>query len=71
VAGTALDVIEPVDGRNPLPDLQQVLVTPHTGGATFTTLRRGADMVAAAILALLDGQVPPYLVNPTVLEDSR
>jgi D-3-phosphoglycerate dehydrogenase len=68
LAGAALDVIESGPERNPLLDLPQVLVTPHIGGATHETLRRGAEMAGAAIAAMLDGHVPPYLVNPAVLE---
>jgi D-3-phosphoglycerate dehydrogenase / 2-oxoglutarate reductase len=63
VAGAALDVTEP---GSPLLGLPQVLVTPHIGGATRETLDRGARMAAEAIAALLDGTIPPYLVNPDV-----
>jgi D-3-phosphoglycerate dehydrogenase / 2-oxoglutarate reductase len=68
LAGAALDVIDSSVERNPLLDLPQVLVTPHIGGATHETLRRGAEMAGEAIAAMLDGHVPPYLVNPAVLE---
>lgn len=68
VAGAALDVVE--DG-SPLLGLDQVVVTPHIGGATHETLRRGAAMAGAAIEALIGGRVPPYLVNPEVVEGSR
>ena len=69
LSGAALDVIEPLTGgaRNPLFDVATVLITPHIGGATMQTLARGADMVAAAIAALLNGQVPPHLINPEVM----
>jgi D-3-phosphoglycerate dehydrogenase / 2-oxoglutarate reductase len=72
LAGAALDVVgSGVDGaRNPLLELPQVLVTPHIGGATYETLRRGAAMAGEAILALLEDRVPPYLVNPAVLEQA-
>jgi D-3-phosphoglycerate dehydrogenase len=66
LAGAALDVVEP--GRtNPLLHRPQVLVTPHIGGATVETLRRGAAMAGEAIRAVLAGTVPPYLVNPDAL----
>jgi D-3-phosphoglycerate dehydrogenase len=68
LAGAALDVVE--DG-SPLLALDQVVVTPHIGGATHETLRRGAAMAGAAIEALIDGRVPPYLVNPEILEAGR
>lgn len=58
LAGAALDVIEPSrpGERSPLLDLDTVLVTPHIGGATAQTLRRGADMVAAEVRRFTTGQ---------------
>ena len=64
VAGAALDVIEMTGKRSPLLDLPQVVVTPHIGGATGETLRRGAQMAAEAVLALASGLPLPYCVNP-------
>lgn len=58
LAGAALDVIEPSrpGERSPLLDLDTVLVTPHIGGATAQTLRRGADMVAAEVRRFTGGE---------------
>jgi D-3-phosphoglycerate dehydrogenase len=69
-AGAALDVVEHVqgDGRNPLLDMPQVIATPHIGGATHETLRRGAEMAAASVTALIAGEVPPFIVNSDVLQ---
>jgi D-3-phosphoglycerate dehydrogenase / 2-oxoglutarate reductase len=66
LAGAALDVAErrPAGDRNPLLDLPNVIITPHIGGATRETLRRGADMVVAAVASLLAGEEPEYLLNP-------
>lgn len=66
LAGAALDVAEraAAGGRHPLLDLPNVVITPHIGGATTETLRRGADMVAAAVKRLLAGEEPAYLLNP-------
>lgn len=71
IAGAALDVIETSEGLNPLAALPQVIVTPHTGGATFETLRRGAKMASDSIRALIEGHELPYLVNPEVLGARR
>jgi D-3-phosphoglycerate dehydrogenase len=51
LAGAALDVLRPPPdgGRHPLLDVPTLIVTPHIGGATFETLRRGAAMVAEGV----------------------
>jgi D-3-phosphoglycerate dehydrogenase / 2-oxoglutarate reductase len=69
LAGAALDVAEPrpAGNRHPLLDLPNVIITPHIGGATRETLRRGAEMAAAAVASLAVGRVPDHLVNPEVL----
>lgn len=69
LAGAALDVAErrPAGDRHPLLDLPNVIITPHIGGATSETLRRGAEMTAAAVARLLGGEIPDHLVNPEVL----
>jgi len=66
LAGAALDVAErPAAGsRHPLLGLPNVIMTPHIGGATRETLRRGAEMLVVAIAHVLAGQEPDYLVNP-------
>ena len=69
LAGAALDVAErpPAGTRHPLLDLPNVIITPHIGGAPRETLRRGAELTAAAVAALASGGVPDHLVNPQVL----
>jgi D-3-phosphoglycerate dehydrogenase len=69
LAGAALDVAEPrpAGDRHPLLDLPNVIITPHIGGATRETLRRGAEAAAAAVAALISGGVPDHLLNPEVL----
>ena len=66
LAGAALDVAERAPGgkRHPLLDLPNVIITPHIGGATRETLRRGAEMVTASVTRLLAGEEPLYLLNP-------
>jgi D-3-phosphoglycerate dehydrogenase len=66
LAGAALDVVErrPAGHRHPLLDLPNVIITPHIGGATRETLRRGAEMVAAAVARVLAGETPDHLLNP-------
>jgi len=69
LAGAALDVAErrPAGDRHPLLDLPNVIMTPHIGGATHETLRRGAEMAAAAVARLVSGEIPDHLVNPAIL----
>jgi D-3-phosphoglycerate dehydrogenase / 2-oxoglutarate reductase len=70
LAGAALDVVErPVGGgRHPLLNLPTVFITPHIGGATHETLRRGARQAAAAVAAVLAGRRPAMVVNPEVFD---
>ena len=54
----ALDVVEPGGGpgRHPLLRHDNVVITPHIGGATGETLARGAAMVAAEIARFAAGE---------------
>lgn len=69
LAGAALDVVErrPAGERHPLLGLPNVIITPHIGGATHETLRRGAEMAAAAVARLTSGEIPDHLMNPEIL----
>ena len=40
--------------------------TPHGLGHADESLLRCAGMTEENVLALIDGRLPPYLVNPTV-----
>ena len=66
IAGAALDVFEthPVTPNSPLLSLDNVLFTPHIGGATEETVVRHSRMMADDILRYLEGKLPEHLVNP-------
>jgi D-3-phosphoglycerate dehydrogenase / 2-oxoglutarate reductase len=68
LAGAALDVVEAPagGGRHPLLDLPGVIITPHIGGATHETLRRGAGAAAIEVSRLIAGEAPIHLVNPEI-----
>jgi D-3-phosphoglycerate dehydrogenase len=57
----------PAGQRHPLLDVPGVIITPHIGGATEETLRRGAQQAVAAVADLVRGRPPESLVNPEVL----
>jgi phosphoglycerate dehydrogenase-like enzyme len=68
LAGAGLDVFEtePPALDNPLLHMDNVIGTPHGLGHADESLRRCAAMTEANVLALIDGRLPPYIVNPHV-----
>lgn len=64
LGGAALDVFQPAKGgRSRLLRHANVVLTPHTGGATAQTLLQGAQMIAAEIVRLADAQPLLNVVN--------
>ena len=68
VAGAALDVFpsHPVTPSYPLLALDNVIVTPHLGGATAETVHRQSNMIAHDLRRFLKGRRPLHLLNPEV-----
>lgn len=66
IAGAALDVFvdEPVTRENPLATLDNVLVTPHLGGATREVVTNHSRMIEEDVRAYVGGRCPPRAVNP-------
>jgi len=66
LAGAALDVLNVMaePGRHRLAQHENVVLTPHIGGATQETLFQGAEMIAAEILRFADGEPLVNIVNP-------
>jgi D-3-phosphoglycerate dehydrogenase len=65
LAGAALDLVRPRIGGGPHPLLrhENVVMTPHIGGATHETLLRGVTMVADEIQRLAAGESLLAVVN--------
>jgi D-3-phosphoglycerate dehydrogenase / 2-oxoglutarate reductase len=67
--GAGLDhfVGERVPTDHPLTTLDNVVLTPHIGGATWDTESRQAGMIADDLERLLRGERPLHIMNPEVL----
>ena len=64
LGGAALDVTRPCPERpHPLLQYENVVMTPHIGGATYETLHRGAQMVADEILRFSVGEPLLHVAN--------
>ena len=59
---------EPTDPNNPLLTLDNVTVSPHIASASYETRLRMAMMAVENMTAILEGRVPPNLVNKEVLK---
>jgi len=59
---------EPVDSNNPLLKLDNVTAAPHIASGSIATRTKMAVMAAENMIAILEGRVPPNLVNKEALE---
>ncbi|MBA7486241.1 Hydroxypyruvate reductase [subsurface metagenome] len=68
IAGAGLDVFEqePIDLSNPLLQMEQVLCTPHMGGAAKENFPRRTSQIWENFEAVLRGELPVNLVNTKV-----
>ncbi len=70
LAGAALDVVRARSqgGPHPLLRHENVVITPHIGGATHETLLRGVTMLAEEIQRFAAGEPPRAVVNRAAVE---
>jgi len=73
IAGAALDVFEqePVDPKNPLLTMDNVIVTPHSLCWTDECFHNMASTGLRSIVDALNGRIPEFLVNRAVLQHPR
>jgi glyoxylate reductase len=66
ISGAALDVYEkePISFSNPLLRMQNVIILPHIGSATYQVRSKMARVAAENLLNVLKGIEPLYIVNP-------
>ncbi|MEW6442249.1 MAG: 2-hydroxyacid dehydrogenase [bacterium] len=69
IRGAALDVFdeEPLQPENPFLLQDNVICTPHLGGASRDVIRRQSEMIAGDVLRWLRGERPRHIWNPEVL----
>lgn len=65
IAGAALDTVsvEPIDLKNPLLELENVLIAPHIGGATEEASDRSSIMCAEGVIDVLSGKTPKHIIK--------
>jgi D-3-phosphoglycerate dehydrogenase len=70
LAGAGLDHFEgeQLPAGHPLLEMENVVLTPHIGGATVETEARGAEILAHDLERLLAGRAPLHVANPEVLQ---
>jgi phosphoglycerate dehydrogenase-like enzyme len=69
IAGAGLDVfsIEPLPASSPITKLNNVVLTPHIGGATKEAIAEMARVTAEETVRIVQGEVPINLINGTQL----
>jgi D-3-phosphoglycerate dehydrogenase len=68
IAGAAFDVFDTltVPPDHPFLQLDNVILTPHIGGATYETIERHSRMIAEDIERFIGGERPINMLNPEV-----
>ncbi|MBV8282314.1 MAG: D-glycerate dehydrogenase, partial [Candidatus Eremiobacteraeota bacterium] len=68
IAAAGLDVYEHEPKLSPgLVELENVVLLPHIGSASYATRGKMAEMAANNVVAFFEGKAPPNALNPEVL----
>lgn len=69
LGGAGLDVFwgEPANVNPELYSLENTVLIPHIGSASFETRSKMAEMAASAVIDVMEGRKPTHIVNPEVL----
>lgn len=69
IRGAGLDVFwgEPTNVNPELYELDNAVLIPHIGSASFETRSKMAEMAASAVIDVMEGKKPQNVVNPEVL----
>jgi glyoxylate reductase len=69
LGGAGLDVFwgEPTNVNPELYSLENAVLIPHIGSASFETRSKMAKMAASAVIDVMEGRKPTHIVNPEVL----
>jgi len=72
IAGAGLDVFEqePIDARDPLLEMENVILAPHALSWTDECFAGIGQAAISSILDVADGLVPRSVVNASVLESA-
>lgn len=70
-AGLDVSDPEPLPADHPLVKMSNCVIAPHIASATVETRNNMAILAARNLIAVLEGEPPESIVNPTVLPEGR
>lgn len=70
-AGLDVTTPEPLPMDHPLHNLGNCVILPHIGSATITARDAMSSLAARNLIAVLNGEMPPHIVNPSVFEHTH